>query len=287
MKRTDSGLIATSFRTIRDVAVIRPRSLEDATSALARHEDPPAVLAGGTDMVARFNEGHAPSRVLALSGIDELRQIRADREMLRVGALVTHDTGSRHPLVLARVPAFARAWGRIANVRVRFTATIGGNIMARRVRYEMPILLSAIGARIVIAEERGERVWDADTYIRREPGPRELLSRVEIPTANLVAFDYERSLRPIMTQALAIRREGGRLHVRTVVGTEAMTPRLIDYSCDDDMPRLRNDAVHIARTIFDRFPSDAHDLMTSNAYLRGVGQTLLARQLARLDCGDR
>src|ERR1700677_4595049 len=269
MKRTDGGLISTSFRTIGDVAVIRPRSLEDAVAALMQHPVPPAILAGGTDMVARFNEGFNPRRVLALAD---------DGEILRIGALVTHAQGSASETVRHAVPGFASAWARIANVRVRFTATIGGNVMARRTRYEMPVLLAALGARVRI--RAGSESWlsDVQPYLQGQSAPRELLTHIEIPLPGLYAFDYERSMRPIMTQALAVRRSSERLLLRVALGTEAMAPYVLDGACNG----LADDVEGLAARLFESFPSHICDHLTSNDYLRDVGRTLLARQLARL-----
>jgi carbon-monoxide dehydrogenase medium subunit len=285
MKRTDVGLIATSFRTIGTVAVIRPRTLDDAIAALQHHRVPPAILAGGTDMVARFNEGFNPQRVLALTSLDELNDIALDGEMLRIGALVTHAGGSQCELVHRRVPGFAAAWARIANVRVRFTATIGGNVMARRTRYEMPVLLSALGAAVRVRDGDGSRAWEVQRYLRREAAKRELLTHVEIPLTGLCSFDYERSMRPIMTQAVAVRRRDGRLHLQVAIGTEAMAPYVLEGACDDNVATLEREARTIAQRVFDAFPAGACDHITSNAYLRDVGRTLLERQLTRLADG--
>jgi carbon-monoxide dehydrogenase medium subunit len=281
MKRTDGGLISTSFRTIGDVAVIRPRSLDDAVAALMQHQVPPAILAGGTDMVARFNEGFNPRRVLALADVGELSAIEDDGEVLRIGALVTHARGSQSDTVRRAVPSFASAWARIANVRVRFTATIGGNVMARRTRYEMPVLLAALGAQIRVRDGNASRLWNVQSYLQREGAPRELLTHVEIPLADLCAFDYERGMRPIITQALAVRRSGKGLQLRVALGTEAMAPYVLEGTCDD----LTGDIEALAARLFEGLPSCVCDHLTSNAYLRDVGRTLLGRQLTRLARG--
>ena len=281
MKRTDGGLIATSFRTIGDVAVIRPRSLDDAVSALMQHRVPPAILAGGTDMVARFNEGFNPRRVLALADIRELAAIEDEGAALRIGALVTHAQGAQSDAVRRAVPGFSAAWARIANVRVRFAATIGGNVMARRTRYEMPVLLAALRAQIRVRVGSESRLWDVEPYLQRESAQRELLTHVEIPLGGLCAFDYERSMRPIMTQAVAVRRNGARLHLRVALGTEAMAPYVLETVCDD----LAIEAKAVAARLFESLSPSVCDRLTSNAYLRDVGQTLLCRQLTRLAHG--
>ncbi len=281
MKSTDGGLIATSFRTIGDVAVIRPRTLDDAVAALMHHSEPPAILAGGTDMVARFNEGFNPRRVLAIAGVGELAAIEDNGDVLRIGALVTHAQGAHSDVVRRAVPGFAAAWARIATVSVRFTATIGGNVMARRTRYEMPVLLAALGARFRVREGGEVRVWDAMPYLERAAAPRELLTHVEIPLSGLCAFDYERGMRPIVTLALAVRRTAGRLHLRVAVGFEAMAPHVLEGAWDHPA----DDAGAVAERLFETFPAGLGDHLTSNAYLRDVGRTMLGRQLTRLADG--
>lgn len=251
------------MRTLDTVPVFRPASLDDAASALAANATLTPV-AGGTDLVAQFNDGLAPSGLLALRDIDALRRIVVSDGHLQIGACVTHDAGSRSDIVRSVAPGFAAAWGRIANVRVRMTATIGGNIMARRTRYEMPILLDALGAQMQFAGT--------------------LLIGVSIPLDGLIAFDYDRSLRPVMTQAVCLRRAAdGALVLRATIGTEASTPYGFRVPADaasrdiigSTAGRLSEDAYH-------GFPADFADHYTSNAYLRRVGRAILQRQLERI-----
>jgi aerobic carbon-monoxide dehydrogenase medium subunit len=164
---------------------------------------------------------------------------------------------------------------------VRFAATIGGNVMARRTRYEMPVLLAALRAQIRVRDGSESRFWDVEPYLQRESAQRELLTHVEIPLAGLCAFDYDRSMRPIMTQAVAVRRDGVRLHLRVALGTEEMAPYVLETVCDD----LAVEAKAVAARLFESLSSNVCDRLTSNAYLRDVGRTLLCRQLTRLARG--
>jgi len=286
MKRTDAGLIATSFRTIGDVGVFRPRSLDEAVRILTEADLPPTLVAGGTDVVAQFNEGLMPAHMLALSRIGELTEIRQHEESLHLGALATHAAGSANAVVRRSIPAFATAWGRIANRRVGFTATLGGNLMARRTRYEMPILLSALRARVHLLNAAGEQSLEAENVAQHKPSGRDILTHAVVPLQGLLAFDYDRSLRPVMTLALCIRRNEDGLHVRAVIGTAAMAPYAIDHAAGhDDLERLARSARDTARAVLLELPANVHDPQTSNAYLRGAGTALLARQLERIAYG--
>jgi CO/xanthine dehydrogenase FAD-binding subunit len=86
--------------------------------------------------------------------------------------------GAAHPLVREYASGFAAAWGKIANVRVRFSATIGGNLMARHTRYECSILLSALEANARLRGPAGtfempvEKLWNATLPAERYAADR-------------------------------------------------------------------------------------------------------------------
>ena len=262
MKRTADGWIASSIRSLPAMRVFEPATIDEAVAVLER-DDVPIVVAGGTDLVAQFNEGVTPVGLLAIRGIDDLRTITVADGHLRIGSCVTHDAGSRSDVVRSAAPGFAAAWGRIANVRVRMSATIGGNVMAHRTRYEMPILLDALGASLIFSGK--------------------LLVEISIPLEGLVALDYDRSLRPIMTQATCVRRSSGQaLTLRTTVGTEATAPFGFDTPLNArDLAGLANSDA-FAATAFAAFPREFSDPYTSNAYVRRAGSAILKRQLERL-----
>ena len=173
------------MRSLPAMRVFEPATIDEAVAVLERDDVARVVVAGGTDLVAQFNEGVTPVDLIAIRGIGALQNIAVAGDQLRIGSCVTHDAGSRSEIVRRAVPGFAAAWGRIANVRVRMTATIGGNVMARRTRYEMPVLLDALGASLIFSGK--------------------LLVEIAIPLEGLVALDYDRSLRPVMTQVACVR----------------------------------------------------------------------------------
>lgn len=263
MKRTADGWIATSMRSLGVLPVFRPANVGDAVAALAS-VGAPTIIAGGTDLVAQFNDGYVPHGLLALRDIDALRRIHVAGGRLHIGSCVTHDAGSRSDVVRSVAPGFAAAWGRVANVRVRMTATIGGNVMARRARYELPILLDAIG---------GELHFNGT-----------LLVSISIPLNDLIAFDYDRSLRPITTQAVCVRRTAsGTFTARATIGTEAAAPLGFAVPLDaTSRSALGEVAAQAAARAYGDFPEAFSDHYTSNAYLRRVGRVLLERQLIRI-----
>lgn len=260
-----AGLIATSFATLPHFALTRARSVAEAVDSLA-NASAPAILAGGTDLPAQFNEGFAPSHLIDITKLDDLRQIRLTRDAIEIGALVTHQRGITDPILRDTFPSFAAAWARIANVRIRFAATLGGNLMARRPRYEGAILLSAVAATLRFATPDGPAEMPVEGIWARPNPPSSLLTTIVIRRRPGLRIDYFRDLRPIMTQAVAIDASGSG---RAVIATERQIPIILPIDAAQSPPR----------------PWDAasfSDPVTSAAYLRETGARLLPRQLARL-----
>lgn len=255
MFRTAHGLIATTAHTAPRAALFRAASVAEAMAALA--EPGAMAVAGGTDLCARFNAGGTPSLLVCLARLDALRAIEITASEIRIGALVTHAQGSRHPGLLAALPGFAAAWAMLANPRVRHRATIGGNIMARHTRYEMSLLLTALDARLVCAggSFAPSQIWD--------DGAAGLLTHVAIPRQPGQRFVYMRGLRPQLTLAVH-RHEGGG---GAAIATEWLRPHPI--ALDD--------------TGLEALPTHFADHAISHWYARRAGATLLARGLEALD----
>ena len=226
------------------------------------------MLAGGTDLPARFNEGFAPSDVIDISRLRDLQTVRMVGDVLEIGATVTHAVGSADALIRQHLPSLSEAWSRIANIRIRFSATIGGNLMARRTRYEGAILLSALEARLRLQSVFGileiavEDIWTAKLPLGA------LLTHVLIPVRQGLRLDYARDLRPIMTQAVALDDSGVG---RVVTATEYVIPHIRTFVSAD--PHSVDGDLDVA------------DPVTSTAYLSRASSALLARQFDRMRVG--
>jgi aerobic carbon-monoxide dehydrogenase medium subunit len=278
-----AGLIPTSARSLPRLKLAQPSTVSETLAALASAQAP-TLLAGGTDLVAQFNDGLRPSELIDLSKVVELRQVQAEASLLRIGAGVTHGAGSANAVVIESAPGFAQAWARIANPRIRFTATIGGNLMARRVRYEGSLLLTAAKARLEFATPSGlVQLTPPDLWAGNALN-RSLLTAIAIDTADLVSYCYERSMRPLMTLALGIRRTKAGLLLSCAVATEYLQPVLLELALTGSGPLARN-AKAIARDVFEQLPATFADAVLTNAYARSGGAVLLARQLAEVAHG--
>ena len=275
-----AGLVATSARSLAPFKLYQPHSVAETLAALAAAENP-VLLAGGTDLVACFNEGLGPREIVDLARVQELRGIEADSHLLDIGAGVTHGIGCTHGAVLAHVPGFAQAWVRIANPRIRFTATLGGNLMARRARYEGPVLLAALQVALVFTSTAGtQSLTLPDLRAGRAP-PRSLLTRIRIDTADLLWYSYERSMRPLITLATSLYRSADGMRLRCAVATEYLQPVVLELALPaTDLAQVAAMARDIAHEAFSQLPATFADPVVTHSYAVAAGTALLSRQLA-------
>ncbi len=274
-----AGLLPTSARTLASLRLWQPTSIAAALDCISRCEAP-VLLAGGTDLVAQYNEGFAPRSLIDISRVDAMRQLRQQEGILHIGALVTHHDGSSDVGLRTLVPGFAHAWSRIANPRIRFRATLGGNLMARRTRYEGALLLQALDAKLNFTAPSGTHRVAVDSLWQHGVAGRGLLTGIEVDTRNLLAFDYERSLRPLMTQALAVWRQATGLRLSLSMATEHLAPVCLSLALPGiSVAQLRARAAAIARDLLASLPSTFADVQVTTDYARRAGAALMARQL--------
>jgi carbon-monoxide dehydrogenase medium subunit len=148
-----SAIADTSHR----VELLRPTSVEEAVELLSTHEG--AIPLGGGTAVQMLRRRHPlrPPVLVDLRGIPRLSGLELDGLTLVAGALVTHRRMETDPVVRAHAPLLPQVYGTIANVRVRNSATIGGNLAHADHRLDPPGALGLLGAEVELASPSGRR----------------------------------------------------------------------------------------------------------------------------------
>jgi carbon-monoxide dehydrogenase medium subunit len=166
-------------------ALHRPTSLEEALSLLDTL-DSPMVYGGGTAIQILIKQGVLfAENLVDLGRVPGLDVVEETPEGFRAGPMVPIRTMERHPRLIDRAPLVATAYGKVANPRVRNTASIGGNIAHGDYRLDPPTALLALSANVVLASVRGTRTVPAREFFvdfqltALEPG--EMVLALEIP----------------------------------------------------------------------------------------------------------
>jgi xanthine dehydrogenase YagS FAD-binding subunit len=118
---------------IRDVMpafeLLQPSSIADAQKLLEHHGRDAWVLAGGMDSFDWLKDRiKKPKVVVDLSGIAELKGIRATSDGIEIGAMTTLTEVVQHPLVRQKYKLLAESAELVASPQIRNQGTIGGNV---------------------------------------------------------------------------------------------------------------------------------------------------------------
>jgi carbon-monoxide dehydrogenase medium subunit len=261
-----------------------PASTPAAVALL--YERPGAwVLAGGIDVVNRMKAGAEPEDVVYVGRIDALRRIEQSQGLLHVGATCTHHELATSPTAARALAALPAVWGAIANPRIRFKGTVGGNLMAGEPDYEGPAILAALDAELRFLTPDGIRTTPCAEYFgsaRRDP--TWLLEAVAVPCGRTIRLDYDRSLKGVAGVVLALTVDGA-----LVVGARAAVTWAYRAPCCADLPlgaplplaALSGDAGTLARAWAAAIPEPITNHLASGGYRRRIIEVHLRRALAR------
>jgi xanthine dehydrogenase YagS FAD-binding subunit len=118
---------------IRDVMpafqLYQPTSVVDAEKLLQQHGEEAWVLAGGMDSFDWLKDRiKKPRVVIELSGVEELKGIRATADGVEIGAMTTLTDVVQHPVIRQKYGVLAQAAELVASPQIRNQGTIGGNV---------------------------------------------------------------------------------------------------------------------------------------------------------------
>ena len=166
----------------------RAQSLAQAASALAGAEDG-RFIAGGQSLLGAMKLGlAAPTDLVDLGGIAELRGIVSAGGKLRIGAAATHAAVAASAEVRAAIPALAQLADGIGDPAVRSRGTLGGSLANNDPAACYPAGVLGLGATIVT----NKRSIASDDFFRGlyetalEPG--EIITAVEFPVPAKAAW---------------------------------------------------------------------------------------------------
>lgn len=144
----------------------RAGTAQEAGSLLKYHPGA-KLLAGGHSLIPVLKlRLAAPSALVDLSAIDEMRGIEADRGTIRIGALTTHAELAGSDILQSRAAALAEAAGMIGDPAVRNRGTIGGNAAHADPASDLPPVLACLGARFALTRETSERTLSASDFFQ-------------------------------------------------------------------------------------------------------------------------
>jgi aerobic carbon-monoxide dehydrogenase medium subunit len=198
---------------------VAPTTVDDAVRALAEAGEDAKVLAGGQSLlpVLRMRLA-APSKLIDLGRVAELRGIREDGNSLVIGAMTTHYDVQRDALVKEHAALLAAATDTVADPQVRHRGTFGGSIAHADPAGDLLAPALALDAEMLVSGMDGRRTVPASEffvdYFTTSLRPGEILVEVRVPKKTGWRAHYEKFNRvaqawSMVAVAAAVRVEGG------------------------------------------------------------------------------
>ena len=160
-------------------------SVEQAVELLGSHEGA-RVLAGGHSLLPMMRLRFArPALLVDIGRLRDLSYVREDGDRLLIGALTRYHDLASDPVLRERCGIVAHTASLIGDPQVRHRGTIGGSIAYGDPASDMPAVLLALEAELVVRGPGGERTVAADDFFRgvfdTALGPQDVLTEIRVP----------------------------------------------------------------------------------------------------------
>src|SRR5580765_3175125 len=159
----------------------RPKDLAEAAKLFAGASEPKYIAGGQTLLPTMKQRLAAPSDVIDLSKLAELRGISAAGGTVTIGAGVTHAEVANSDVVKKAIPALAKLAGLIGDPAVRHKGTIGGSVANNDPGADYPAAVLGLGATIHTSERRIAAEAFFTGMFTTALKPNEIITAIEFP----------------------------------------------------------------------------------------------------------
>jgi len=254
-----------------------------------------AYLAGGTELLVDLRSGRKEvCHVISLGGLDELKHIHVEDDVLRIGALVTLSDIAESAAVKSFFPALGEAIGTMAGRQIRNLGTMGGNFCCGVPCSDTPPISCAAGAEVNLTGPEGSRNVAAQKFVLAPRvtvlDPGEILTEIRFPKqpagsgASFQRFSLRRgSALAVASVSAWVRMEVGNIaEARIYLGSVGPTPLPATGAASHLAGQKPGDELFAetgAKAAAEAQPIS--DLRGSEQYRRDVVQVLTARALTQ------
>jgi CO/xanthine dehydrogenase FAD-binding subunit len=263
----------------------RPTREADAAALFAALDGSASYMSGGIDLINRMKSGCSIDDVIHLGAIPDRESIDLTGDDLSIGAGVTHAAIATSGLIRGCAPSLSNAWSPVANIRVGVKGTVGGNLMARDLAYDFPIVALALGATFeFVTATSGLKQIDADDLDQMRKS--DLLTRIRIPQIAMQSMMLELRWKPRLAFALSFLHEGhyvSRIRLSAGSGFDRFCRSNIHLDTPLTVTSIQARSNEFADRLVSDLPTPAEDWKASANYRRRLLKTLVRRKLAVLE----
>ena len=223
---------------LRRFTIHQPKTPAEASQMLAEFGEKGRLYAGGTELLlAMKHDLLRYEHLVDVKTIAGLNRIELKNGAVMIGGTATHRAIEHSAVVKQNLPVLAEMETTVANVRVRASGTLGGNLCFAEPHSDPATLLLALGAKVNVQGKAAARALTIDRLItgayETSLAPDEIMTGVEIPVlaksqrASYLKFQLKE--RPTLGLALVLDLDGDSIKkASAVVGSVSAVPTQSD-----------------------------------------------------------
>lgn len=265
----------------------RATSVDHAIELLEQHGDEAKLLAGGHSLLPLMKLRLAyPSALIDLGRIRELSYVREDGDAVAIGALTRHEDVHLDDTLRRQCPIVARAAGEIGDPQVRHRGTIGGSVAHGDPASDLPSVLLALDAELVVRGRDGNRTVPAADFFTGvfevALHPHEVLTEIRVPKYPGAGWSYVKFAHRAQDWATVgvavVARRGNGSSGATAVGLTSMGETPLRATAVEEALAAGADPASAAQQA-DRDTNPVSDPLGSAEYRRAMVKVITRRAL--------
>jgi aerobic carbon-monoxide dehydrogenase medium subunit len=263
----------------------RAGSVDEAIELLGREDA--KLLAGGHSLIPLLRLRFArPSLLVDIGRLDNLRYVRDEGDRIAIGALSRHGDLALDAVLAQGCGLLARTAGHVGDPQVRHRGTIGGSLAHADPAGDVPAVLTALDAEVVIRGPEGERTVPVGEFVTgvfdTVLGPQDVVTEIRVPKLGPAGWSYLKFTRRAQDWATVgvtaiVRRSNGSV-VNSAIAFTNMGPKPVRATAAEQELKTPDDIDAAAEASLEGTdpPSDTQG---SADYRRHLAKVLVQRAL--------
>ena len=213
--------------------------------------------------------------------IGDLNYVRDGGDHVAVGALTTMEEAHFSELLLRDCPILAHTAGEVGDPQVRHRGTVGGTVAHSDPASDIPTVLLALDATLVVKGPDGERTVPAADFwtgiFESALGPQDLLTEIRVPKLAGAGWNYQKFHPRAQDWAIvgvaAVASNGGVNVALTNMGDKPLRASAVEQALASG-----SDAAAAAEQVLDG-TSPPNDALASSEYRQALAKVLTRRAI--------
>jgi aerobic carbon-monoxide dehydrogenase medium subunit len=263
-------------------------SVDHAVELLGQHGEDAKLLAGGHSLLPIMKlRLAAPSVLVDLGRIEELKYVRDEGDHIAIGAMTRHTDVEYDQLLQEQCGLLAYTASLVGDPQVRHRGTIGGSISHGDAASDLPSALLALEGQFVIRGSNGERTVAAGDffkdYLETDLAPDEVLTEILVPKLGPNAgWSYRKFNRraqdwAVVGAAAVVERSNGTISSARIALTNMGSTPVRATAAEGALSGADASSVAEATSNADEGTSPASDIAASSEYRRHLARVLSRR----------